>query len=290
MAKEAWSRWGPEDQRGALNLIGPEQVLAAALLVKQGKAISLAAPISAQMAVPPKRPRPAHFMDRDGGDYAGGARRPGGFQYADDTALLPLHAGTHIDCLCHVWYDDALFNGFSSNTVQSAGAAKCGAETLPPMVTRGVLLDFAALAGKPLDDGTSIGIEQVKRACLAAGVSIRDGDAVLLRTGWQEAHEGAGAPDYNAEPGLDLEAAVYLAQAGAAIIGADNYAVEVLPFAAGTVFPVHQRLIRDFGIPLLEGLVLKPLALAGAKQFLFMASALPIVGATGSPLNPIAVL
>jgi kynurenine formamidase len=290
MARESWNRWGAEDQRGALNRIGPDQVLAATLLVKQGRAISLAQPISAQMPVPPKRPRPAHFMSRDGGDYAGGARRPGGFQYAEDTVLLTLHGGTHIDCLCHVWYDDTLFNGFSSNIVTSAGAARCGAETLPPMVTRGVLLDFVALAGKPLADGAAIGIELVKQACAAAGVSIGEGDAVLLRTGWQEAHADAGTQDYNSEPGLDLEAALWLAEQGAAIIGADNYAVEVLPFAAGTVFPVHQRLIRDFGIPLLEGLVLKPLAAAGGKAFLFMAAALPITGATGSPLNPVAVI
>ncbi len=73
-------------------------------------------------------------------------------------------------------------------------------------------------------------------------------------------------------------------------LGADNFAVEVLPFAAGTVFPVHQRLIRDYGVPLLEGLMLDPLVASGRHEFLFIASALPIVGATGSPLAPVVVL
>jgi kynurenine formamidase len=112
---------------------------------------------------------------------------------------------------------------------------------------------------------------------------------VLLRTGWQESLEGR-APDFHAEPGIDLDAALILAEAGVAMVGADNYAVEVLPFAAGTVFPVHQRLIRDYGIPLLEGLVLKDLAEAGATTFLFMAAPLPVKGGTGSPITPVAVL
>jgi kynurenine formamidase len=87
-----------------------------------------------------------------------------------------------------------------------------------------------------------------------------------------------------------LSAALILAEAGASVVGADNYAVEVLPFAAGTVFPVHQRLIRDFGIPLLEGLMLRELAEAGRSSFFFVAAPLPIKGATGSPLAPVAVL
>ena len=75
-----------------------------------------------------------------------------------------------------------------------------------------------------------------------------------------------------------------------ALIGADNYAIEVMPFPDGAVFPVHQRLIRDYGIPLLEGLVLQPLAEAASKAFLFMAAPLCIEGGTASPLTPLAIL
>ena len=95
---------------------------------------------------------------------------------------------------------------------------------------------------------------------------------------------------FDTEPGIDLAAALWLAEREVAVVGADNYAVEVLPFAAGTVFPVHQRLIRDFGVPLLEGLVLKPLADTGRHTFLFTASPLPVVGGTGSPISPMAIL
>lgn len=290
MAKEAWGRWGERDERGALNLIGPAEVRHAVSLVAKGEVFNLAQPISARMMIPPHRPGVMHFMGRDGGDYAAGARRPGGFQFSEDTLVLPLHLGTHIDGLCHAWYDDALYNGFPGNSVRSTtGAMHCGVEKYPPIVTRGVLLDIVKLKGGPLPDGTSIGRSDVQAACEAAGVRLRPGDAVLVRTGWLESHDRANA-DFNREPGIDVEAGLWLAEAGVALVGADNYAIEVLPFPDGAVFPVHQRLIRDYGMPLLEGLVLKPLAQAGATEFLFMAAALPIEGATGSPLTPIAVL
>jgi kynurenine formamidase len=290
MAEENWGRWGSDDERGALNLIGRPQVMRAVSLVAQGQPISLAQPISARMAVPPARPRPSHFMTRDGGDYAAGARRLGDFGLADDTILLPLHLGTHIDGLCHAWCGRLLYNGVPENAVRSSGASRLGVENYPPIVTRGVLLDFVAVTGAPLPDGFTIEPDLLAAACARAGVAIETGDAVLLRTGWHEAHEAPGSADFNREPGLGVAAALVLAEAGAALVGADNYAVEVLPFPDGTVFPVHQRLIRDYGIPLLEGLVLKPLAEAGVGAFLFTAAALPLVGATGSPLNPVAVL
>ena len=290
MAEENWGRWGAADERGALNLIGAEQVRHAASLVRQGRSISLAQPIFERMMNSPHRTRPAHFMRRDNADNAPASRHAGGFQFAEDTVVLPLHVGTHIDCLCHVWTDDRLFNGFPGNGVRSSGALRLGADKLPPIVTRGVLLDFVAIKGRPCADGESIGVDLVVEACKRAGTDIRPGDAVLLRTGWYEAHEAARRSDFNREPGIDVPAALLLAEAGAAVVGADNFAVEVLPFPDGPAFPVHQRLIRDYGIPLLEGLVLAPLAEAGARDFLFMAAALPIVGGTGSPLTPVAVL
>ena len=228
-------------------------------------------------------------MGRSGGDYAAGARRPGGFQFAEDTLLLPAHLGTHIDALCHAWYDDHLYNGFpGSGTRGTTGAARCGIDTMGPIVGRGILLDVAATRGGPLADGAAIGVADLEAAAKRAGGEPVRGDIVLIRTGWQERQ--SGAVSFDTEPGIDLAAALWLAEREVAVVGADNYAVEVLPFAAGTVFPVHQRLIRDFGVPLLEGLVLKPLADTGRHTFLFTASPLPVVGGTGSPISPMVVL
>lgn len=291
MTEEAWGLWGAEDERGALNRIGPAQVRAAAALVRTGQVLSLAQPLSRRTAVPPQRPGVLHFMNRDGGDYAAGARSPGGFQVAEDTILLPLHVGTHIDALCHVWHDDKLYNGFSGNGTRStSGAARCGIDKMPPIFTRGVLLDVVRLRGAVLADGESIGVAELQQAAAQAGVTPGEGDAVLIRTGWLERQQGGEAVSFDLEPGIDIDAALWLAQSGVALVGADNYAIEVLPFPAGTVFPVHQCLIRDYGVPLLEGLSLRALAETGLGEFAFAAAPLPIVGGTASPIVPMAVL
>lgn len=286
MAQEAWSKWGEQDERGALNHIEAEQIRHAAALVRNGRVMSLAQPLSAETPVPGHRAPLLHFMGRDGGDYAAGGKRPGGFQFAEDTVVMPMHFGTHIDALCHAWYDDKLYNGFpSTGTRSTTGAARCGVDKMGPIVARGVLLDMVRLSGRPLARG-----EAVTRKMLEdAGIQVQKGDVVLIRTGWLETK--LASPDYyDGEPGIDLGAARWLAERGVAAVGADNFAVEPIPFPPEKVFPVHQCLIRDFGIPLIEGLVLAPLAEAGASSFLFMAAPLPVRGGTGSPLVPLAVL
>lgn len=289
MSKDNWNRWGSEDEKGALNHIGAEAVKRAAALVSSGHVIGLAQPLSVRTPVPQHRAGMQHFMGRSGGDYAAGARRPGGFQFAEDTLLMPAHIGTHIDALCHAWYDDQLYNGFpGAGTRGTSGASRCGIDKMGPIATRGVLLDVAAMRGGPLPDGAAIGVADLVRASAAAGTEPAKGDVVLIRTGWAERQ--AATISFDTEPGLDLAAALWLAEREVAVVGADNFAVEVLPFAAGTVFPVHQRLIRDFGIPLLEGLDLKHLSETGRHTFLFAASPLPVVGGTGSPISPMAIL
>jgi kynurenine formamidase len=289
MSEENWNRWGAEDEKGALNHIDAETVKRAAALVSLGRVISLAQPLSARTPFPPHRAGMQHFMGRSGGDYAAGARRPGGFQFAEDTLLMPAHIGTHIDALCHAWYDDQLYNGFpGAGTRGTSGASRCGIDKMGPIATRGVLLDVAVTRDGPLPDGAAIGVADLVEAAKAAGTEPSKGDVVLIRTGWAERQ--TAHVSFDTEPGLDLSAALWLAEREVAVVGADNFAVEVLPFATGTVFPVHQCLIRDFGIPLLEGLTLKPLAEIGRHTFLFAASPLPVVGGTGSPISPMAIL
>ncbi|MGE0418421.1 MAG: cyclase family protein [Acetobacteraceae bacterium] len=291
MSRDAWGRWGATDERGALNHIDADSVKRAAELVRSGQVVSLAQPLSPKTPIPAHRSGVQHFLGRDGGDYAAGARRPGGFQFAEDTVVMPLHIGTHIDALCHAWYDDQLYNGFpGSGTRSTTGASHCGIDKMGPIATRGVLLDIAALRGRPLSGGASIGRADLERAAREAGVEPGKGDVVLIRTGWFESVGHAQGVSFNEEPGLDLEAGLWLAERGVAVVGADNFAIEAIPFPAGTVFPVHQRLIRDFGIPLLEGLVLQSLAETGRHEFLFAASPLPVTGGTGSPISPMALL
>ena len=290
MAKEAWGRWGNEDERGALNLAGREEAKRAASLVRTGEVISLAQPLSPKTPVPGHRAPMQHFMGRDGGDYAAGAKRPGGFQFAEDTLVLPLHFGTHIDALCHAWHEDQLYNGFPSAGIRSTtGAARCAIDKLGPIVARGVLLDVCALVGAPLPLGKAVTREMLEAAQDRAQVSVQAGDVVLVRTGWLEAM--LASPNYyDGEPGLDIGAALWLAERGVAVVGADNFAIEAIPFPIGQVFPVHQCLLREYGMPLIEGLALAPLADAGVSEFLFVAAPLPIAGGTASPIAPIAIL
>ena len=289
--KNAWNRWGAEDERGALNTIGPDQVRRATALVRTGEVLRLAQLLSSKTPVPAHRCGLQHFMARDGGDYAAGAGRPGGFQFAEDSVVMPLHIGTHVDALCHAWYDDKLYNGYLGNSIRSTtGAGRLGVEKMPPIVTRGVLLDLVRLKGRVLANGESIDAADLAAAATAAGVEVGRGVAGLLRTGWLEAQKGIKKVDFNVEPGIDVDGAKWLVERDIAIVGADNFAVEVLPFPEGKVFPVHQLLIRDYGMPLLEGLMLDPLVASGRFEFLFIASPLPLVGATGSPLAPVVVL
>ncbi|MDP9429502.1 MAG: cyclase family protein [Actinomycetota bacterium] len=286
-----WGRWGREDEAGALNLIGESQVLRAAGLVSRGRVIRLGQQLGPASAVPPHRQRVERYMTRDGGDYAAGARRPGGFQFAEDVVAFATHSGTHVDALAHAWYDDELYNGFSSTTVRSTtGAQRCGAEHLRPMVTRGVLLDVAASRDVPLEPEGVVTAGDLAAAAQAAGVTPEPGDAVLIRTGWMARAGSDPGTYYAGEPGIDVSAARWLAEADVAVVGADNYAVEVQPSAPGTVFPVHQLLMRDHGVPLIENVVLEELVEEGAKSFLFVAAPLPLVGSTAGPVCPLAVL
>ena len=126
-AQQAWGKWGADDERGAVNAIGPEQVRRAVGLVRSGQIIALGQPMSPKTPVPKHRAPMQHFMDRDGGDYAAGAKRPGGFQFAEDTVVLPLQFATHVDALCHAWTDDKLYNAFPSiGTRSTTRAARCG--------------------------------------------------------------------------------------------------------------------------------------------------------------------
>jgi kynurenine formamidase len=284
-------RWGADDELGALNLIGPPQVVRAAGLVRTGQVVRLAMDLGPRAPVPGHRKGFERYMTRDGGDYAAGARRPGGFQFAEDVVSFASHTGTHVDALAHAWYDDELYNGFPSSSIRSTtGALHCGADKLRPMVTRGLLLDVSVRDGRPLRAGDVVTREHLEQAADAAGVAPEPGDAVLLHTGWlaREGHDAAGY--FVGEPGIDVGAARWLAEADVAVVGADNYAVEVQPTAPDVVFPAHQLLIRDHGVPLVENMVLAELQAAGAPQFLFVAAPLPVVGGTAGPVCPVAVL
>ncbi|MFI5611995.1 cyclase family protein [Amycolatopsis sp. NPDC051903] len=287
-----WGRWGAGDETGALNLVTPEVTRRAAGLVRSGRTLSLAQPLGPGTGSPPHRPGPQRFMNRDAGDYALGARSPGGFRFAEDTVQLPTHSGTHVDALAHAWSGDAIYNGHSqSSTRTTRGAQRCGAEKLGPVVTRGVLVDLVAAAGGPLAASAPVGVAELRRGIAESGVVPEPGDAVLIRTGWLESHDD-GADYFADEPGITEEAARWLAGHDVALVGADNYAVEQQVAASG--FPAHLVLLHQHGVPLLENVALaglgEALAAESRSTFLFVFAPIPLVGSTAAPVTPVVVL
>ncbi len=287
-----WGRWGNGDERGAANHITPERVAQAAGLVRQGRVYGLSLPVQAH-AVPvlPRRAPTQHFMTLDGGDYAAGLERKSGFQASDDYLALYTHGSTHIDALAHVWYDGTLYNGFSADTVRSSGATRCGIDKLVHLVGRGVLLDFCRHRSQaPLPGGTVLTPGDFQDCAASQGVALREGDVVLLRTGWLGTFDERNpAPFFASEPGIGLEAGEWIGAMGFAGIGADNYAVEAIPTETGATAPVHRRLLRDYGVSLMELMVLDKLAADAVWEFMFVAAPLAITGGVGSPINPLAI-
>ena len=286
-----WGRWGPDDEYGAMNHLTPDVVLRAVGQVTTGDVISLGQSLGPDTIVPSERKKVERYMTRDGGDYPCGMPRRGRFQFAEDVVSFASHSGTHIDALSHVWYDDELYNGFDSSTIRSTtGARHCGAEKLRPIVTRGLLFDIVETVGRPLEAGEVVSKEMLESMTLRQGLQPETGDAILLRTGWFEANSHDPERYLSGEPGLDEEAASWLAMADVCLVGADNFAIEVMPFMGDLQFPVHQSLIRDYGIPLLEGCVLKELAMRGSTEFLFVANPVSVVGSTAGMVQPLAIL
>lgn len=287
-----WGRWGPDDECGTLNLLDPERVREAATLIRTGKVYPLGMPIQAAGVPHAEGRQPSmHFMAVDGGDFAAGAHTRDGVGYSDDYIMMATHNSTHIDALGHVWQYDVMYNGVSSNEVRSSGARKNGIDKIPPLVGRGVLLDVAGLRGVEqfTGPGASIRVADLEECERSQGVAVRPGDIVLVRTGWLELFFADPDRANSENPGLAKETAAWFAERDVAAVGADNIAVEKRPVEGTELLPLHVHLIRNFGVHLMELLVLEGLARDRVSEFFFVASPLRIRRGVGSPVNPVAI-
>jgi kynurenine formamidase len=292
LGQRNWQRWGSDDEKGAANLIEPTHVIAAGGLIKTGRVFSLAINIDAKsVPVSGGRSPPQHFMHTCGADYTAGLKRRDGYQATDDAISMPLHSGTHIDGLSHIADDDLLYNGFPLSGVKSAGAKKLGMEKLPSLVGRGVMLDVCALRGvTPLPKGYVITVADLEACEARQGVKVDAGTILLLHTGWLGAINQMGHSEFmSGEPGIGADAAHWIAERDIPAVGADNFAVEAIPTENGGAAPIHRMLIRGCGVYLMEMLNLRELVAAQVSEFLFVAAPLPITGATGSPINALAI-
>jgi len=292
-ASSNWGRWGDGDERGTLNYIGPTQVLRALSLVKEGRAYSLGHVIGSSKSpvVEGRRGAILHHLMRDGGDPSS-AESDEDFVYAEDYIGFPVHScTTHIDAIGHGGgADGLLYNGFPLASVTSRGVRHCGVESMGPIVTRAVLVDAPSLDGADsLADGFVVEADHLDRWLGATGTSLGSGDALFLRTGWPP-HPARPNDVPLGHPGLGCSTVEWLHHHEVSLVGADTLAVECVPSESGAFSPLHVRLIRNLGLPLLELAALDELAADGVVEFCLVVAPLRIQGGTGSPVAPVALV
>jgi kynurenine formamidase len=290
----SWGRWGERDERGALNRLMPELVASAARLVREGTSVSLSLPLNTEAAA--DNPDPAvHFMTTEGH----GDNGPGQLRFAMDFVGADYHhdGHTHIDALCHVAYEGLLYNGTPANAVTDRGATADSIEVLANgLVGRGVLLDIPRLRGLPwLEPGKHVFRDDLEAAELEQGVTVGEGDVLLVRTGHSRRLRDLGPwPTAQLKSGLHPTAMRFVADRGVAALGGDGNSDTAPSSTEGVDFPIHVLALNAMGVHLLDYLQLDDLLAAceraGRWEFLFVAAPLRIPGGTGSPLNPLAIL
>jgi kynurenine formamidase len=289
-----WGRWGSGDERGALNLLTPERLLAAAGLVREGRSITMSLPLNTRQAV--HNPMPADHHMTLLGDAAAGAQP---LHFMKDYVGLDYHndGHTHIDALCHVAYRGALYNDQPEGSVTAKGAGENTIEVLRNgLVGRGVLLDIPRVRGVEwLEPGEHVFGEDLESAEREQGVRVGPGDILLVRTGHVRRLTDLGPWNTPAEKaGLHPTAMRFVADRGVAALGSDGNSDTAPSSTDGVDFPIHVLAITAMGIHLLDYLQFEDLRLVCERverwEFLFMAAPLRIIGGTGSPINPVAVL
>jgi kynurenine formamidase len=305
-ALKNWGRWGADDRIGTLNHVQPEDVVAAAKLVRTGKVFALGIPLNnqgPQTGLFGGRWNPIHTMLATGTDAVAGrfdTPAPGDtLRYADDAINMPVQAATHWDSLGHIFLDDKMYNGLDARAVDGGGVGLLGIEhTRARMVGRGVLLDVARHKNLPwLPDGYGIGNAELDETAKAQGVEIRRGDFVIIRTGQMERCRSEGAWGGYAggdAPGVRFENCYWCQDKQVAAICSDTWGVEVRPNETDQAKqPWHWVVIPAMGLTMGEMFDVSALAedCAADKTYEFFFSGPPLVitGGTGSPINPLAI-
>ena len=288
-----WGRWGDEDQRGALHHLTPERVFAAASLVRDGESVTLSRPLATEAAVSNPEPVDHHMTMLTDTDIGSGSLR-----FAKDYVGADYHneGHTHIDAYCHVAYDGSLYNGFSQDSVDAAGASADSIDVLKDgLVGRGVLLDIPRLRGVPwLEPGEHVMPDDLEAAESEQGVTVAEGDILLVRTGHaRRLDERAPWDTAGAKAGLHPTAVRFVAERRVAVLGSDGNNDTPPSTTEGVSHPVHVLTLNALGVHLFDYLQFEDVRAAceerGRWEFLFVAAPLRIDGGTGSPINPIAI-
>ncbi|MCT1617646.1 MULTISPECIES: cyclase family protein [Janibacter] len=299
-----WGKWGPEDEVGSLNYLGPEQVIAAAGLIRSGKVFPIQRLIGDPKGDPvwPSR-EPAtrtQIFDESTWDGDDAPVFPGGLHYADDKIEAFLQGSTQYDALGHVWYGGKLWNGYDARTTVG-GMDKASVQPIAErgVVGRAVLLDMARYRGKGSLDSAETYTHEDLLACAAQqGVELRKRDIILIRTNYLARFHELGAAFYDdfCEPGLiySSELVQWFADMEIPNLVTDTIANEVTTDPeTGVALTLHNALMRNLGIAFTEIVDLEDLAADcaadGAYEVFYAAAPLKVHQGSGSPVNPIVI-
>ena len=283
------SKWGPTDEIGAANYMTPELIVKAAQLVKTGKTYALGIPVGSDTPAYP--PRGFKITIVQPGQAGNSGLGPNKATYNDDMIDGWVGVGSQIDGLGHLGVEHVYYNGNKvADFADPTGLKKLGIDKVPPIVTRGVLLDMAAYYKTDIvKEGTAFNVKEIEEAAKAQNIDIRQGDVVLFHTGWLSLI-GTDVKRYNAgEPGVGVEGAKYLTGKGVVAVGADTWGVEPVPFETKNIFEVHQILLAMNGTYILENMDTSGLAKDKAYEFLFVLGQPRFKGGVQSMINPIAI-
>lgn len=294
------SPWGPDDERGRLNLMTDESRAAILSRVAGGKVYDLAVEYyigmpSWQAAGDPHYQiwmthTPRGTVNDD--PMGVGRAKNDHVSYTGSAVSMYSHTGTHIDALNHFGVGGQIWNQFKADEhLGDRGWKKNGAETIPPLVARGVLIDVAAAKGVDvLENGYKITRADLQSALKRQGTSLAKGDVVLIRTGRMSSYNNASA-FMNDPPGMGLDAARFLVEdSGAMVVGADNLSFEAFPSEdSSNYIPLHTYLLAQHGVPIMELVYLDDIARDRIYEFAFIGGSLKFRGADAAPLRPVAL-
>ena len=292
-AQTAPSEWGADDQRGAANRLTPAKVLEAVELIETGKVYQLGKVYEPGIPLFGSR----HYSLTIVGGPSGGPLGDNQLVWYDEMFSGEIgQIGTQFDGLGHIGTrmgdEDVFYNGFKCSAIgKSYGLEKLGVENAGAFLTRGVLIDVAGYKGVArLEVGYVITVADIEGALKKQEVSVGEGDVVIFRTGhgtlWMKDNETFNS----GQPGIGMAAGQWLVDQKIVMVAGDTWGVEVVPGEDDALaFPVHQLLIAQHGIYILENLDLEALAKDQVYEFAFAFSPLRLKGATGSPGNPIAI-
>jgi kynurenine formamidase len=286
-AQRCPSKWGAGDERGSGNHMKPASVLRAIQLIKTGEVIEIAHVLNDKMVINPGRKFDVTVKRTFMNDFSN--RRGSN----EELVISEIgQVGTQFDGFAHQSHEDSHYNCFKTGAIATrTGFTKLGIEKVGMLMTRGVLIDVAALKGvDTLPDSYEITPKDLQDALARQRLTLMPGDAVIINTGWNRLWGKDNARYVKSCPGIGVAAAEWLAKQDPMLVGADNWPVEVGPNPDPKLsLPVHQVLLVVNGIHLLENLKLDELVGKQVYEFAFIMQPLKAQGFTGSTVAPVAV-